>query len=134
MAGAQPRSDRMVRRYKITSEVGRKAAQERIDAVQTQHNEAVRRRNPDAARIYRGLLVALRAVAVANSAVGVMHGELMEKVKQESGRVQLSPKQLDEVMHLVGRHMDAIATLEAAKPAGPTHSLARERLNQGRLK
>ena len=136
-------------KYIITSRGGLAAIQEKIDMIQEQHKAAVGNNNPESVRIYNGVLVALRAIYSAGQS-GISPTELQMQVRQQSGRLPLSRQQQDEVMRLVTAHMDPIArteveirerksgtvpTKDRPRSAAPqTHSLARERLNQGRLK
>lgn len=143
-------------KYLITSPGGIKAAKEKIEAIEKQVQNAVAMKNPDSARTYRAVIVALRAILSAGGD-GIAPTQVQMKIRQQAGRFPLSRSEQQEIMQLVSRHVMPIMEAEALQrereaankvarrttPVAPVrsgssqprpHSLARERLEQTRLK
>lgn len=134
-------------KYTIPSRDGIAAVQGVIDKIEVQRREAVRTKNPDSARIYAAVLIALRAVIAAGQG-GIALTEISSKIQKSAGRSPFSRNQLNEVTRIFFAYMAPIQAKEveraggqqakrpANQPPRPTqrHSAARQRLDHGKLK
>lgn len=154
MASAPRNTDRPTNKVVIATQMSITLMKEQIADVQARHEQMLKDRNAAAARIYGSVVAALRELIAAGPS-GTTYAELQMKVKLSSGRPGLSRQEQEEVMRLVRGHVTVVQKKserklrdeEASKtvraragkpPQGgrvqPTRSLARERLEQGKLR
>lgn len=146
MTSAQAHNPAADGRYKITSHAGRRLAEKKVRELVGQERAATRKPDRKAALIYRWARWMLQTV-LDTSVAGVMHDEVLARIKETYDRPVPDPAVMDEVMRIFRRHLEDIGQVDAKervpKPKNvvtlrgqtvrKSHSPVLDRLNQRKL-